>query len=90
MLAFTRQKSLVGPNHAHGSRGVAGSCALQAERRAMWSRSGPGTPFNSTGPTSVNVTGPPSAASTTSWLTSTSPGRAYSPILAARFTVRPK
>jgi hypothetical protein len=65
-----------GPNHAHGSRGAAGSCALQADRWAMWSRSVPGTPFNSTGPTSVNATGPPSAASTTSWLTSTSPGRA--------------
>jgi biotin operon repressor len=70
--------------------GRAWSSALQAERRAMWSRSVPGTPFSSTGPISVNVTGPPSAASTTSWLTSTSPGRAYSAILAARFTVRPK
>jgi hypothetical protein len=62
----------------------------QAWRRAVWSRSAPGTPFSSTGPISVNATGPPSAASTTSWLTSTSPGLAYSPILAARFTVRPK
>jgi hypothetical protein len=77
------------PNHAHGS-GATWSCAFQAGRRAMWSRSVPGTPFSSTGPISVNVTDPPSAASTTSWLTSTSPGLAYSAILAARFTVRPK
>ena len=69
---------------------AAWSGALQAGRWAMWSRSVPGTPFSSTGPISVNVTGPPSAASTTSWLTSTSPGLAYSAILAARFTVRPK
>jgi hypothetical protein len=74
-----------------GSKSRAAWCgAFQAERRAMWSRSVPGTPFSSTGPTSVNATGPPSAASTTSWLTTTSPGLAYSPILAARFTVRPK
>jgi hypothetical protein len=81
------------PTQDPGNRPVirrAWSCALQAERRAVWSRSGPPTPFSSTGPISVNVTGPSSAASTTSWLTSTSPGLAYSAILAARFTVRPK
>jgi hypothetical protein len=57
-------------------RGAAWSCARQAWRRAAWSRSVPDTPFSSTGPTSVNVTDPASAASTTSWLTSTSPGLA--------------
>jgi hypothetical protein len=71
-------------------RGLACSCDPQVGRRAMWSRSVPGTPFSSTGPISVNVTGPPSAAATASWLTSTSPGLAYSAILAARLTVRPK
>jgi hypothetical protein len=50
---------------AHGSGGW--SCALQAGR-AVWSRSGPWTPFSSMGPISVNLTGPASAASTTSWL----------------------
>jgi hypothetical protein len=49
----------------------------------VWRRSGSETPFSSTGPISVNVTGPPSAALTTAWLTSTSPGLAYSAIRAA-------
>jgi hypothetical protein len=51
---------------------------------------GPVIPFSSTGPTSLKVTDAPSAASTTSRVTSTSPGLAYSAILAAMFTVRPK
>ena len=79
-----------GSRRAHALHCRAAYRALQALRRAVCSRSVPGTPFSSTGPISVNVTGPPSAASTTSWLTSTSPGLAYSAILAARFTVRPK
>jgi hypothetical protein len=54
----------------------------------MWSRSVPATPFSSTGPISTKDTGAASAAWTTAWLTSTSPGLAYSAILAARFTVR--
>jgi hypothetical protein len=66
------------------------SCAIQASRRAAWSRSVPGTPFSSTEPISTKDTGAASAASTTAWLTSTSPGLAYSAILAARFTVRPE
>jgi hypothetical protein len=78
--AGTRQLGLV----------VAGFQFIQASRRAVWSRSGPGTPLSSTGPISAKDTGAASAASTTSWLTTTSPGRAYSAILAARFTVRPK
>jgi hypothetical protein len=48
----------------------------QPPRRAVWRRSVPDTPFNSTGPISVNETGIPPAASTTSWLTNTSPGLA--------------
>jgi hypothetical protein len=62
----------------------------QLRRRAVWRRRVPDTPFNSTSPISVKLTGVPSAASTTSWLTSTSPGLAYSAIRAAMFTVRPK
>ena len=42
------------------------------------------------GPISVNVTDLPSAASTTSLVTNTSTGLAYSAILAAMLTVRPK
>jgi hypothetical protein len=72
------------------ARATSRSCAIQASRRAVWSRSGPRTPLSSTGPISTKDTGAASAASTTSWLTSTSPGLAYSAILAARFTVRPK
>jgi hypothetical protein len=63
---------------------------VQVLRPAVYKRSVPVTPFSSTGPISVNETEAPSAASTTSWLTTTSPGRAYSAILAARLTVRPK
>ncbi len=59
-------------------------------REAVWRVRVPDTPFSSTGPISANITGVPWAASTTSWLTSTSPGLAYSAILAAMFTVRPK
>jgi hypothetical protein len=48
----------------------------QESRLAMWRRSVPDTPFNSTSPISVNETEAPSAASTTSWVTNTSPGLA--------------
>ena len=45
-----------------------------AHARAAANRSiAPGTPFSSTGPTSRNATGAPLDASTTSWLTTTSP-----------------
>ncbi len=59
-------------------------------REAVWRVRVPDTPFSSTGPISANITGVPWAASTTSWLTRTSPGLADSAILAAMFTVRPK
>jgi hypothetical protein len=59
-------------------------------RRTEKRRRAPDTPFSSTGPTSLKVTDVPSAPSTTSRVTSTSPGLAYSAILAAMFTVRPK
>lgn len=45
-------------------------------RRAVWRRSVPEMPFSSTGPISMKVTADGSAASTTSWLTTTSPGLA--------------
>jgi len=45
-------------------------------RRAEWRSIVPETPFKPTGPTSVNATGVPAATSTTSWVTSTSPGPA--------------
>jgi hypothetical protein len=57
---------------------------------ALWRVRGPDTPFSSAGPISANSTGVPRAASTTSWLTTTSPGLAYSAILAEMLTVRPK
>ena len=43
---------------------------------AMWRRTLPATPLSSTGPISVKTTGAPADASTTAWLTRTSPGRA--------------
>src|SRR5918996_1316221 len=54
--------------------GTARPCAFQAWRRAVWRRRGPTTPFNSTGPMSVNVTGVRSAASTISWVSRVLPG----------------
>lgn len=50
----------------------------------------PATPFSSTGPISRKTALEPAEASTTSWLTSTSPGRAYSAMRLAMFTVCPK
>jgi hypothetical protein len=50
----------------------------------------PATPFSSTGPISVNAAPASLEASTTAWLTSTSPGRAYSAIREATLTVVPK
>jgi hypothetical protein len=74
--------------------GAARPCIVGATtypaREALWRVRVPDTPFSSTGPISANVTGVPWAASTTSWLTSTSLGLAYSAILAEMFTVRPK
>jgi hypothetical protein len=74
----------------HGYLHETNPVEAQPPRRAVWRRRVLDTPFNSTGPISVNVTSVPSADSTTSWLTSTSPGLAYSAILDAMFTVRPK
>ena len=48
----------------------------QADADAACRRIAPPTPLSSTGPISRKATGDPSAASTTSWLTRTSPGRA--------------
>jgi hypothetical protein len=67
---------------------VAGSHQRASSRCAACRRT-PETPFSSTGPISVKVTSTPADASTTSWLTRTSPGRAYSAIREARFTVCP-
>jgi hypothetical protein len=61
----------------------------RASARCAACRRTPEMPFSSTAPISVKVTSTPAEASTTSWLTRTSPGRAYSAIREARFTVRP-
>jgi hypothetical protein len=61
----------------------------RASARCAACRRTPEMPFSSTGPISVKVTLTPVEASTTSWVTRTSPGRAYSAIREARFTVRP-
>jgi hypothetical protein len=61
----------------------------RASARCAACRRTPEMPFSSTGPISVKVTSTPAEASTTSWLTRTSPGRAYSAIREARFTVCP-
>ena len=58
-------------------------------RWAEWRWTAPAMPLSSTGPTSVNSASAPADASTTAWLTSTSPGRAYSAMREARFTVCP-
>ena len=60
-----------------------GTCGLlrppgQVRRCATWRWTASATPFNSTGPMSENVASASATASTTAWLTSTSPGRAYS------------
>jgi hypothetical protein len=72
----------------HSRPGWPGSPQRASARCAACSRT-PEMPFSSTGPISVKVTSTPAEASTTSWLTRTSPGRAYSAIREARFTVRP-
>ena len=72
----------------HSRSGWPGSCQRVSVRCAACRRT-PEMPFSSTGPISVKVTSTPAEASTTSWLTRTSPGRAYSAIREARFTVRP-
>ena len=55
---------------------------------SAWKRwTTPVTPLSSIGPISRNVRPAPSVASMTSRLTSTSPGRAYSPIREATLTV---
>jgi hypothetical protein len=51
---------------------------------------GSDTPLNSIGPTSWNATAAPAEASTTAWLTITSPGPAWSEIRDATLTVWPK
>jgi hypothetical protein len=63
---------------------------LQAGRWAACRRTTPETPLSSTGPNSVKVALILADASTTSWVTSTSRGRAYSAIRDARLTVSPK
>jgi hypothetical protein len=72
----------------HSRSGWPGS-RQRASARCAACRRTPEMPFSSTGPISVKVTSTPAEASTTSWLTRTSPGRAYSAIREARFTVRP-
>ena len=59
-----------------GLRRMRASRGHQPERRAASRCTGPGIPFSSTGPISVNATPSSPAASTTSRVTSTSPGRA--------------
>ncbi len=82
-------------NDAGTERGLLGrgrsarSCQRDSARCAACRRTTPEMPFSSTGPISVKVTSTPAEASTVSWLTRTSPGRAYSAIREARFTVRP-
>jgi len=61
----------------------------QPGRDAACRRMAPATPLSSTGPISRKATSAPAEASTTSWLTSTSLGRAYSAIREATFTVWP-
>jgi hypothetical protein len=80
------------PNQGHEvstqKTGQAGS-RQRASARCAACRRTPEMPFSSTGPISVKVTSTPAEASTTSCVTRTSPGRAYSAIREARFTVRP-
>jgi hypothetical protein len=72
-----------------------GPSVLGASRRltlgaaATYSSTRPETPLSCTGPISVKRISDPRLASTTARLTSTSPGRAYSPMRAATFTVWP-
>ncbi len=59
-------------------------------RVTAWRRTGSDTPFSSTAPTGSKAIPSGTTRSTISCVTSTCPGAACSPILAARFTVRPK
>jgi hypothetical protein len=59
-------------------------------RVTAWRRTGSDTPFSSTAPTGSKAIPSGTTRSTISCVTSTWPGAACSPILAARLTVRPK
>ena len=60
------------------------------ERRARKRGTAAEIPLSAVGPTGSNTVGDTSEASTTSWVTSTSPGPACPEIRAAQLTVRPK